>query len=115
MPDQVNLHNRHRKVYERDNWECQMPVCVHPDGRVIDKTLLGADDQWGPSIDHVIPRAEGGSSGVDNLRASHKECNNAAGRSVTASRSKNRGLSSKIGEVYPDLLTLFESFSVGRS
>lgn len=57
-----------RKVYERDKWTCQ--IC---------KEKLNRDVHWNdpmaPSIDHVIPRAKGGSNHIDNLQAAHRKCN----------------------------------------
>lgn len=38
----------------------------------IDVNLTG---NWGPSVDHVIPRSHGGSDDIDNLRPAHMLCN----------------------------------------
>lgn len=65
----------HRFVYKRDAWMCRMPVCYCPDGRQLDPALAGQDDPWAPSIDHIVPRALGGSDARPNLRAAHKLCN----------------------------------------
>jgi 5-methylcytosine-specific restriction endonuclease McrA len=42
--------------------------------------LLGVDDPWAPSIDHVVPLFEGGRDMESNMRAAHKLCNNHAAR-----------------------------------
>lgn len=95
------------KVYARSEWRCEMPEC-YAETRDIDPGLLGYDDPWAPSIDHIIPRAEGGGNVQSNMRAAHKQCNNEAGRTVTATRVKvrdnpPRGMRVKIGDRYPDL------------
>lgn len=56
-------------VYERDGWTCQ--ICLEP----VDAALVGSRSEWRPSLDHVIPRAAGGSDDAENLRLSHQWCN----------------------------------------
>lgn len=72
------------KVLRRDDWTCRMPVCLHvvdeESGKVerrIDRKL-GPESPWAATVDHIIPRALGGSSELVNLRAAHAKCNNAA-------------------------------------
>lgn len=60
---------RRLELYERDAWTCWL--CEEP----VDRTLIGTRDQWRPSLDHVIPRAFGGSSNDDNLKLAHWWCN----------------------------------------
>lgn len=36
-------------------------------------------DPAGATVDHVIPRSEGGSDDPDNLQAAHRGCNQAKG------------------------------------
>lgn len=61
-----------RRVLERDAWTCYL------DGRPIRR-----DVRWphplSPSVDHVVPRAAGGSDDPANLRAAHWGCNQAKG------------------------------------
>lgn len=58
-----------RGVYERDGWVCQ--ICLES----VDESLIGSTSPWRPSLDHVVPRSEGGSDDPDNLRLSHFWCN----------------------------------------
>lgn len=71
-----------RKVLFRDDWLCQMPRCLAaelglPGGRRISPGL-SPNDIWAPSVDHVIPRSEGGPGKLWNLRAAHRKCNSIA-------------------------------------
>lgn len=55
-------------VLKRDGWVCQL--CSKPiteDGRI--------RGPGSPSIDHILPRALGGSDDVENLQAAHLGCN----------------------------------------
>lgn len=73
-------YDRNHKRVLRDETLCW--IC----GDVVDKTLSGRDPK-GPSVDHVIPRAQGGSNDRDNLRLAHLSCNSAhAGRRTTRKR-----------------------------
>lgn len=58
-----------RAVYERDDWECQ--ICRDE----VDRALVGSLSPWRPSLDHIIPRSQGGSDGAENLRLAHFWCN----------------------------------------
>lgn len=60
------------RVFERDNWACSL--C----GRGVDSSLPPRDD-WGPTIDHVVPISQGGPHTFDNLRLAHRSCNTARG------------------------------------
>jgi hypothetical protein len=56
------------EVFKRDGWKCG--ICearVDPD--------LRFPDPMAPSLDHVIPIAEGGSNEAANLRLTHLRCN----------------------------------------
>ena len=76
-------------IYARDRWECQMPVCLRLDGRAIDRALKGKGrNPWGPSIDHIVPLADGGPDTEPNKRAAHRQCNTSAGRSRMMEREK---------------------------
>ena len=57
-----------RAIYERDGWICQL--CREPVQERRDPT-----DMWAASIDHVIPRAHGGTHDPRNLRLAHRYCN----------------------------------------
>lgn len=58
-----------RGVYERDSWVCG--ICLEH----VDEGLIGSGSPWRPSLDHVVPRSEGGSDDPENLRLSHFWCN----------------------------------------
>jgi hypothetical protein len=61
-------------IYVRDSWLCQMPDCLHPDGRAIDPAVLWPAP-WSVSTDHVLPRSRGGTNQEANKRAAHLRCN----------------------------------------
>ena len=68
------------KIYERDGWRCQL--CGEP----VDM-CAPAHANLAPSLDHIVPRAHGGSDEPDNLRLAHRVCNSARGsRMEEASR-----------------------------
>lgn len=60
-----------RRVLERDGYVCWL--CRKP----------GAN-----SVDHVIPRALGGSHGESNLRAAHGWCNSQRGKRMVLPRAR---------------------------
>jgi hypothetical protein len=70
-----------RKVFERADYQCEMPVCLCPYGRKIYVGLTG-EDPWRASIDHIIRITDGGTDAADNKRASHAKCNAAMGNLV---------------------------------
>ena len=55
-------------IYERDRFLC------HLCGRKVDVSLPGSN-ALGPTLDHVVPQAQGGTHDVDNLRLAHRKCN----------------------------------------
>lgn len=57
-----------QEVLDRDNWTCML--C----GKPISKTTV-YPDPYSPSLDHVVPIAEGGDHSKANLQASHLVCN----------------------------------------
>lgn len=60
---------RRLSIYERDAYTCWL--CN-------DQVDMSADPKrsdWGPSLDHVIPRTLGGGDEDDNLRLAHRWCN----------------------------------------
>lgn len=67
----VSFEDRLR-VYRRDNWVCQL--CGNPMSRAYSR-----DDDWSPTLDHIIPRSRGGSDDLGNLRSAHMWCNAARG------------------------------------
>jgi hypothetical protein len=74
-----------------------MPECI-ADTRAIDPALVGKDEPWAPTVDHIRPLGEGGRDIESNMRAAHKACNNRAGQGQMTRQV--------IGELYPDLLFL---------
>lgn len=63
-------------IYARDGWCCQL--CNEP----IDRDLPPNDD-WAPSLDHIVAMASGGAHVPSNLQAAHRWCNSAKGTSRT--------------------------------
>lgn len=55
-------------IYEADNWTCWL--CDKPVDRA-----AGPNEDFAPSLDHVIPRSRGGSHQRANLRTAHRLCN----------------------------------------
>jgi hypothetical protein len=55
-------------IYERDGWVCQL--C----GGAVDRDGDPTGD-WTPSLDHIIPQAQGGEHDPANLRLAHRWCN----------------------------------------
>jgi hypothetical protein len=66
-----------REILDGDWWECQMPRCLNPEGRVI--TGVSWPDPWSASIDHILPLSLGGTDTASNKRAAHLRCNISAG------------------------------------
>lgn len=60
-------------IYERDAWTCWL--CEE----LVDSDLIGTRDPWRPSLDHVIPRCDGGSDHESNLKIAHMWCNSVRG------------------------------------
>ena len=57
---------------------CEMPVCSCLEGRDYwDKSW-----QWRRSVDHIVPKCQGGGSELANLRLAHRSCNSSAGAKV---------------------------------
>ncbi len=57
-----------KDIFERDNWICHL--CGNP----VDPTLEWPDPM-SPSLDHIVPLANGGSHTEDNVACSHLRCN----------------------------------------
>lgn len=55
-------------LYERDDWVCHL--CSSP----VDRSAHFNDD-YAPSLDHLVPRMHGGSDEPSNLRTAHRICN----------------------------------------
>ena len=62
------IYDRNHGIVLRRQTTCW--ICGQP----VDKTLTGPE---GPSVDHVIPRRDGGTNQLDNLRLAHLRCNSA--------------------------------------
>lgn len=58
-----------REIAERDGTDCR--IC----GEGVDMSLKRPESLFGPSVDHVIPRAHGGSDDPANLQLAHYWCN----------------------------------------
>lgn len=62
------------KVYERDQWTCQL--CSEPVRMDMVHTLgTPKPHPLAPTIDHVIPLARGGTHDMDNVQTAHFMCN----------------------------------------
>lgn len=59
---------RFEKLIERDGWDCW--VCGHP---MDPDAKPNADER--ASIDHVVRECDGGTYALENLRLSHRICN----------------------------------------
>lgn len=59
-------------IYRRDDWTCR--VCTEP----VDQELP-PNDTWAATLDHIIPRAQGGTDDPANLRLAHRWCNSVRG------------------------------------
>lgn len=77
-PDGSERHwisfKRRVSLYERDSWTCWL--CNEPVDRGADYNANRA-----PSLDHVIPRSQGGTHDDNNLRCAHRICNGKRGAS----------------------------------
>jgi len=91
------------RIYRRDGWQCQMPACLHPDGRAITPGLP-VTDVWRASIDHIEPLAGGGRDDAPNKRAAHQLCNEAHVAGFGRRVRHRRALTYTIGDIAGDLL-----------
>lgn len=69
------IRGKRRKLVRllvRDGFNCH--ICKEPLNL---RAENNAPDQ--PSIDHVLPRSEGGGHELSNLRLAHRECNSRRG------------------------------------
>lgn len=64
--------SRRYGIYRRDGWVCQ--ICMEP----VDPDLPPGTP-WSASLDHILPRSEGGSNDDANLRLAHFNCNTERG------------------------------------
>lgn len=60
------------KIYERDEWTCQL--CHEPVSKDAEYNHDNYDPLY-PSLDHIIPRSQGGKDTPPNLRLAHVICN----------------------------------------
>lgn len=65
-----------KEIGERDGWRCH--ICR----KVVD--VRRNDARFGPSIDHLIPIAAGGSDDPSNLALAHRRCNSSRGTGGSA-------------------------------
>lgn len=68
-----------RELAERDGTDCG--ICGEP----VDMSLSRSDGLDCPSVDHIIPRARGGSHDPSNLQLAHLRCNMAKSDRVSPS------------------------------
>lgn len=59
-------------IYERDDWTCG--ICREP----VDQNAP-PNSTWDATLDHVVPRSQGGADDLDNLRLAHRWCNSVRG------------------------------------
>lgn len=60
------------KLLRRDGFNCH--ICKKP------LNLRAEYNAWDqPSLDHIIPRSEGGSHKLENLKLAHRMCNSVRG------------------------------------
>lgn len=63
-------------IFERDRWVCQLcEEAVNPS--------LPGNDRLGPTLDHIIPLARGGSHTRENVQLAHWICNIRKGAKVS--------------------------------
>jgi HNH endonuclease len=110
--------NRNRStdslIYHRAGWQCQMPECICPDGRRIDRSFRGTSEPWAPTIDHIIPLSEGGQDVLVNKRAAHRQCNEDGMLPSTIKPVvPGPALSNRLGELYPELAKLLNCLHLG--
>jgi hypothetical protein len=61
-------------IGQRDKWRCS--IC----GRKVKSQIYNNQDRWSPTIDHVVPVAEGGTDDLANLKLAHMICNSKKGK-----------------------------------
>ena len=61
------------------------PICGWC-GEVIDLNLSGNHPR-GPSVDHIVPRAQGGTDDRSNLQPAHRRCNTQRGQAPVRNRT----------------------------
>lgn len=67
----ITPRDRYR-IYRRDCWVCQ--ICYEP----VSQDMPWVNDKWQPeypSLDHIVPRSQGGKDTAENLRLAHFKCN----------------------------------------
>ena len=57
-------------IYARDDWTCG--ICLEP----VDPAV-NPNTAWGATLDHIVPRSQGGTHDPENLRLAHRWCNSA--------------------------------------
>lgn len=88
-------HKVMRKVYERDEYTCQIcgkvgepinrfgipRVVENPEGIEFQRPYYNAHDVIPFEIDHIMPVVEGGTNHIDNLQLLCRRCNRSKGSS----------------------------------
>ena len=64
---------RRMAIYERDRWRCQL--C----GGRVGRYERDPQHDRAPSLDHIVPRSQGGTDDDANLQLAHRECNGMKG------------------------------------
>lgn len=62
--------SKKKNVIDRDNWVCQL--C----GKKIDPQFIDPHPK-AATVDHIVPKSQGGTHYADNLQAAHYGCNQA--------------------------------------
>ena len=68
MPGHWISPEERKAIYSRDSFICHL--CNEP----VDEQAHW-NDNFAPSLDHLIPRSKGGSDEVENLKTAHRLCN----------------------------------------
>ncbi|HEX2826059.1 MAG TPA: HNH endonuclease signature motif containing protein [Burkholderiales bacterium] len=94
-------------VLERDDHLCRCPACRPPGGKV---RLRAATE-----VDHIKPKAEGGTDELENLRAVNEDCHRALTIAQQGKkRRKSRGVSVDGWPLDPDHPWNIKSTTKGR-
>lgn len=87
-----------RVVGDRDEWICYL--C----GEWVPFGLRGTTDPMAPEVDHVLALAHGGPHAYDNVRISHRKCNEHKGdRPLQSLQPQPQGPRGSVGSLAPEM------------